>query len=167
MEESFQNYFTLLGAIRQLAFDHDGWDSGPAKAMLDFHSGKLLQIRRHALSRKLLVLKTYIYLRDAAAKSFYHESMTESLWARISELSAPGDDEDAPNFSSMRCAHCRSATIHKSLNLEPYKRNCFFKDLTQTLARKAASEALAKHKDRPNETLREICFVILGAYKEE
>jgi hypothetical protein len=48
--ECYQNYFNLLGAIRQLPFDHDIWEGGPAKAMLDFHSSRLLQVQRYALS---------------------------------------------------------------------------------------------------------------------
>jgi hypothetical protein len=57
--------------------------------MLDYHSAKLLQVYWHALSCKMLVLKTYIYLRDAAAKSYYHESITEKVWELISKLLTP------------------------------------------------------------------------------
>jgi hypothetical protein len=167
INECYQNYFNLLGAVRQLAFDHNIWEGGPAKAMLDFHSARLLQVRRHALSRKMLVLKTYVYLRDAGAKSFYHESMTESLWAKMTQLTLDqgGHDDDASATESSktpRCAHCRSVSIHKILKLEPYKRTCFFKDLTQTAARKAASEAVALHKDNPSESMKEQCANILA-----
>jgi hypothetical protein len=64
--------------------------------MLQFHSDRLLQIRQNALSRKALILQTYTYLRDASAKSFYHESMTESLWDRLADLSInnPGGGDD-------------------------------------------------------------------------
>jgi hypothetical protein len=138
--------------------------------MLDFHLTRLLQVRRHALSRKMLVLKTYIYLRDADAKSFYHESMTESLWAKMTQLTLDSggggrDDDDetggARTSSPMRCGHCRSVSIHKLLNLEPYKRSCYFKDLTQSAARKAASEAVAIHKDDPSVLINEQCAIIL------
>jgi hypothetical protein len=85
---SFRYYENMLSTVRQLAFDHAGqtWEKGPAQAMLQFHSNRLLQIRSHALTQKSLVLQTYCYLRDAAAKSFYHESMTEALWNRFAEL---------------------------------------------------------------------------------
>jgi hypothetical protein len=139
--------------------------------MLDFHS-----FRRHALSRKLLVLKTYVYLRDAGAKSFYHESMTESLWARMTQLTmdqqGPGDGgtgagtPDGPAVT-LRCAHCRSISIHKILKLDPYKRTCFFVDLNQAAARKAASEAVALHKDNPNGSMREQCAAILKCILDE
>jgi hypothetical protein len=42
---TFRCYSNLLSTVRQLAFDHAAfWDKGPAKAMLDFHSGRLLTI---------------------------------------------------------------------------------------------------------------------------
>jgi hypothetical protein len=40
---------------------------------------RLLQVRQHTLSKKMLILETYFYLQDAEAKSFYHESMMEQL----------------------------------------------------------------------------------------
>jgi hypothetical protein len=82
----------LLSMVRQLAYDHPAfWEKGPAKAMLDFHSERLLQVQQNALTRKALILQTYTYLRDANAKSFYHESMTESLWDRLAALTVnPG-----------------------------------------------------------------------------
>jgi hypothetical protein len=177
IKDSYQNYFGLLGSIRQLTFDHEIWEGGPAKAMLEYHSAKLLQIHGHTLSQKMLVLKTYIYLQDAAAKSYYNKkAMTKTLWEHLSQLftqqprdydSAGGGDATRIGAKSkLRCAHCRSVTIHKALGLDPYKKHCFFKDLTQPLAQKAASKAIARHKATPTEPLREKCFVTLSAYKQ-
>jgi hypothetical protein len=84
----------MLSIIRQLAFDHpDFWDQKPAKAMLDFHSDKLLQIRQTSLTRKALILQMYTYLRDASSKGFYHKSMTESLWDHLLLLSSVKGNE--------------------------------------------------------------------------
>jgi hypothetical protein len=69
---SFKNFFDLGGAIHQLAYDYPLWDGGPAKAMLSFHSDKLLEIRQFAVSRKQLILQVYTYLQDAHAKDYYH-----------------------------------------------------------------------------------------------
>jgi hypothetical protein len=61
---SFRYYYALLSHIWQLAYDHPNlWYKGPVKAMLDYHSDKLLQIRQHALTPKALILNTYAYLR--------------------------------------------------------------------------------------------------------
>jgi hypothetical protein len=62
-QESFPCYSNLLSTICQLAFDHHTLrEGGPIKAMLDYHSFKLLQARRHTMSRKMLILRTYAYL---------------------------------------------------------------------------------------------------------
>jgi hypothetical protein len=53
----------LLSMVHQLAYDHQAyWEKGPAKAMVDFHTKWLLQIRQNALTRKALILQTYMYL---------------------------------------------------------------------------------------------------------
>jgi hypothetical protein len=156
--DSFLSYSRLLSTIRQLAFDHDIlWDGGPAKAMLDFHSFKLLQVRRHALSRKMLILRTYVYLRDADAKAYYHESMTATLWNKIADLSLAAQSQSPPDNGgggagparkdNARCSHCRNATAHKTLKIDPVKRLCPFLDLPQADARKAAGISVKNHKE--------------------
>lgn len=65
---TFNNFYDLACHIRQLAFDHQKWTHSAAQAMLEFHSEKLLSIRKMAPSRKLLLLRTYIHLQDSAAK---------------------------------------------------------------------------------------------------
>jgi hypothetical protein len=47
----------------------------------------------------MLVLETYVYLRDTGAKSFYHKSMMESLWAWMTQLTLDQQglqDESSP-----------------------------------------------------------------------
>jgi hypothetical protein len=178
--ETFRCYFALLQAVRQLTYDHGTWEGGPGKAMLDYHSIRLLQVRRHALSRKMLILETYVYLRDASAKSFYHESMTEQLWELMADLSTqqasmmdahPGAASDtipgAPGKEGTpRCSHCRNTSLHKLLEVQPTKKVCFFIDLSQAKARKAAGEALADLKENPDKNLKEICRAVLVKHKE-
>ena len=41
---TFGNFFDLGDAISQLAYDRTQWDVGPTKAMLRFHSDKLVEI---------------------------------------------------------------------------------------------------------------------------
>jgi hypothetical protein len=94
--------------------------------------------------------------------------MTESLWARMTQLTLDQQEpRDKPISrtgagSSTPRAPAAAVSIHKILKLEPYKRTCFFTDLNQTAARKAASEAVALHKDNPNGSLREQCATILN-----
>jgi hypothetical protein len=70
--------------------------------MWDFHAKRLLQIRQNTLrTRKALVLQTYTYLRDTNANSFYHESMTRSLWDRLATLTVnPGEGESVGGQSA-------------------------------------------------------------------
>jgi hypothetical protein len=146
---TFRCYYALLQAVHQLTYDHGACEGGPGKAMLDYHSIQLLQVRQHALSRKMLILETYVYLQDVAAKSFYHESMTEHLWELMAELttqqasmmdSYPGvNSEIAPGVPGKegpapRCSHCRNAFLHKLLDIQPTKKVCFFIDLSQAKA---------------------------------
>jgi hypothetical protein len=85
---SFQNFFDLVDAIRQLSIDLPQWEGGPAKAMLEYHASKLWDIRQYVISRKQLILQVYTYLRDAQAKEFHHEAMVGALWERLNDLNS-------------------------------------------------------------------------------
>jgi hypothetical protein len=97
----------------------------------------------------MLVLQTYIYLRDAELKSFYYESMMEPLWEQVSALTllaAPADGI-LPNTSESRsttgcCSHCCNSSAHKVLNLPPTKNCCVFAALSQADAQKVAGDTL-------------------------
>jgi hypothetical protein len=164
-QASFRYYGNMLSIIRQLAFDHpDFWEQGPAKAMLDFHSERLLQIRQNALTRKALILQTYTYLRDSYSKGFYHESMTESLWDRLALLSSAhstdngkgagvGGNRVAATASggdkTPRCSHCRFPKLHEVAKVRPSKMVCPVKDLSQKKARAIAKLAVEKWEKAP------------------
>jgi hypothetical protein len=122
----------------------------------------------------MLVLQTYVYLRDAESKSFYHESMTETLWEHVSALTllaAPADGilpaASEPRSSTGRCSHCRNSSAHKLLNLLPTKHCCVFGALSQTDARKAAGDAVARHKERPGSEFRACCNAAITKIQEE
>jgi hypothetical protein len=140
--------------------------------MLEYHSNKLLQVRRHALTRRMLVLRTYVYLCDAESKAYYHESMTEDLWARVALLndrlltlppSEPEGGKEKPEKQkegTPKCSHCHSATVHKKLSLDPTKKVCPFLTLPQVDARKAAGIASANHKENGGK-FKECCKAAL------
>jgi hypothetical protein len=161
---TFRCYSNLLSTVRQLAFDHAAfWDKGPAKAMLDFHSGRLLTIRQNSLTRKALILQTYTYLRDANSKGFYHESMTESLWDRLSDLSSVTGGRNGGNngggngdtngggggisgggdaSKNPKCSHCRNPRMHELMQVRPSKQVCPLKDLSPKRAREVSRNAV-------------------------
>jgi hypothetical protein len=121
-------------SIRQSAYDHPNWEGGPAKAMISFHSGKLIEIRQFAVSCKQLILQVYTYLRDSHAKSFYHESMSSALWERLGNLNvAPAGFSGAGTNEageSTHCGHCNNKDLHSFLNLPGQKNYCPLKTLT-------------------------------------
>ena len=103
-------------------------------------------------------MQTYTYLRDANAKSFYHESMTESLWDRLATLTVnPGGGEvgggqgtgtpgagggGGGRGAKPRCSHSRSIRLHELMKVRPAKRYCPVKELSSKKAREVANEAI-------------------------
>jgi sRNA-binding regulator protein Hfq len=85
---SCQNFFDLAGAVRQLSIHLPQWEAGPAKAMLENHASKLWDIHQYAIRRKQLILRVYIYLRDAQAKEFHDEPMVGAHWERLNDLNS-------------------------------------------------------------------------------
>ena len=130
------------------------------------------------MSRKMLVLRTYVYLRDADAKGFYHETMTKNLWNRMAQLTlqagmpGPSGGEPAPIIPAVpkkvegapRCSHCRNSTVHNLLGIKPIKTVRVFLTLPQVYARKAASESLSLHQAAGGGSLSECCQLKLAEY---
>jgi hypothetical protein len=128
----------------------------------------------------MLVLRTYVYLRDADAKGFFfHETMTENLWNRMAQLTlqagmpGPSGVDPAPVLPAVvpkklegtpRCSHCQNSTVHNLLGLKPVKSVCLFLALPQAYARKAASESLALHQSDGGVSLPECCQMKLAEY---
>jgi hypothetical protein len=143
---SFRNFFDLGNAIRQLAFDHTNWETGPAKAMLAFHSEKLLEIRQFAVSRKMLILQVYTYLRDAQAKDFYHESMAGAIWERIANISATPSSNAGGGPESSRCSYCTNKDMHKLFNVLGQRDLCPVKSLSTKAKAKDAAKWIVDQK---------------------
>ena len=154
---TYQHYFALLSHLQQLAFQHRDteWKESPAFALLTHHSTKLLRVRENAISRKHLILGTYVYLRDSSAKSFYHESMTKTLWTKLAKVTTTLDD--AEHFKSIdegnppeeetgptkkkkaqRCNHCRRRGLHEAFQKTYLRQSCPLKLEKGEVARAAA-----------------------------
>jgi hypothetical protein len=146
--------------------------------MLEYHSNKLLQICQHALTRKALVLQTYVYLHDADTKGFYHESMTESLWDRFAAMSSESHDNngngggggvggggngrgkvagkekekiDKADDKRPKCSHCRNLKYHELAKVSPFKGACPLLEVTDfAKARAIAKQAVALFLGTPN-----------------
>jgi hypothetical protein len=146
---SFRSFFDLADAVRQLAYDHAQWEGGPAKAMLEFHSQKLMEIRQFAVSRKQPILQTFTYLRDSQAKDSYHESMAGAIWERIGNVSAaPSSITGAGNggTSDSRCSWCTNKDIHKMLNVLGQRNLCPVKAFPDKSKAKEAAKWIVDQK---------------------
>jgi hypothetical protein len=168
-DKSFTYFFTLADAIRQLAYNHPNWEGGPAKAMLSFHSEKMLEIRQFAVSRKQLILQIYAYLRDSHAKDFYHESMSGALWERIGDLSNPspssGGGGGATTGETTRCGWCNNKDLHKLLNIPGQKNLCPFKNLAEkTKAREGAKWVMDQRRADPAKDTQELLQTALSQF---
>lgn len=88
IEKTYQYYSQFLGKLRDLHYEHEKrWENGPAVVLLEYHSDKLFHIRRTSVNRKIHLLRTYTYLRDAAADNFNTSDLNEALWSRLTKIS--------------------------------------------------------------------------------
>ena len=170
--DSFQNFFDLADAIRQLSIDLPQWEGGPAKAMLDYHASKLWDIRQYAISRKQLILQVYTYLRDAQAKEFHHEAMVGALWERLNDLNSAnfgsrvntGGGAGNPRANNgdnaeTRCSHCMLKELHRLANVPGQRGLCPVKDIIDKAKAKEAAKWVVKqkHEDRSKD-LKSLCL---------
>jgi hypothetical protein len=153
---SFRSFFELGDQIRQLAFDHPNWEGGPARAMLKFHSEKLMEIRQFAVSRKQLILQIYTYLRDAQAKDFYHESMAGAIWERIANVPS-ATPYQAGGTPDGKCSWCASRDFHKLFNAVGQRDYCPVKPiLNKAKAKDATKWIMDQKRADPTKDIQEL-----------
>ncbi len=134
--EAYLNlHVTLLTQSSESGFDE-------TKAYLEYHTRKLREPRGIYSVRLQMIAHHYIYFRDGQKKNW------ESLGIqrlRLRSLKAPkapagggdnssGDGPKDGGQKSRRCSHCHSG-FHSG-----NKKNCFWKDLSPSEAKKAAKE---------------------------
>ena len=163
---TFRSFFDLGDAIRQMAFDHSNWEGGPAKAMLSFHSEKLMEIRQFAVSRKQLILQIYTYLRDAQAKDFYHESMAGAIWERIARIPAGQVQALAVFVEPSRCSWCASKELHQLFKVLGQRDHCPLKALTnKAKAKEAAKWIVDQKKGDPRKEIHQLLAIALTQFE--
>lgn len=175
--ESYRYYCQFLNTVRQLAYEHpDLWEKGPAQSMLEFHSRKLLTVRSNAISKRHLVLETYAYLRDAHAKSFYHDSLNKSMWTQMATLttlirdnkdtktsngggggassaSAKGKEtkgRDTKETKKAGCTWCKSHELHEAFGAKVGKAHCPLGEQAPPKARKIGGLFMTKRRENPS-----------------
>jgi hypothetical protein len=168
VRQTYDFYYQLLLAILTLGLRNPlHWETSQAKDVLQFHSKKLGMIRILSQTRRLLVLKTYVYLRDSSAKKFQDESMFERIHERLDDMELRGNPEASdhvpPSPRQPQCSHCKSRDIHESLSLEHTKAACPFGELSPAKARKARAEVLVNRRAEPTANLRSLVTAAIEA----
>jgi hypothetical protein len=160
---TYTYYLGLLNHLRQRYYDAPrgtSWAKTQAHGIWEHHSQKLLTLRMTISTKKHFLLKVYVYLREAHKAHYYHASMTRYLWNQVTSLQhgEGGGRVNDPGAAAApdRCPHCRGKGFHSKLDLPPQKAKCPFKDMSQTLARKAAQKGYAMLQANPNLTKTEV-----------
>ena len=152
-KQSYQLYVKLLNTVRTKAYEHDVWQDSPAQAMIVHHTEKLMEVRAHAINRKHLLYTVYIYLRDAASKSFYHDSMNNALWGRLMKVQGlPTPIGGNGGAKTRTCDHCRGEEFHR-VGRKAVNDKCPFHSLSKTKARAAASWCVKQKRDDPTKDI--------------
>ena len=152
---TYRYYMALLNYIRQryhAAPKGTSWKKTQGYGIWDYYNSKLLTLRGTSTSKRHFLLRVYVYLREANAKKFHEPSMAKYLWNYVTALQGNSEEKGGGaggGGTADRCGHCRNKTLHTLLKREHSKTKCPFKDLSQTLARKAAVKGQALLTENP------------------
>ena len=150
----------LLEYIRkQSRAEGASFNIGPAMATLKHYNVLLWKIRSRGRSRREIVLKNYICLRNGAHLDWQDSKITACLWVDVREATAlarlcgkPPAPAVAPVYQpdavvvdplapprKMTCSHCRSAWLHTLIRppIAGDKSACPLKHLPQSIAKDA------------------------------
>ncbi|CAJ1948032.1 unnamed protein product [Cylindrotheca closterium] len=163
--KTYGYYNQLLGKLRELHYKHfQRWEGSPAAALLDHHSEKLLFIRCNSVNRTAHLLRSYTYLRDAAADGFSANEVIESLWERVSEIHQEIESTDTNDGSQSgggksrttttndwerSCPKCGSKKLHNILQKGHTASACPLSEHSTSKAHKMRTKILRVHtKDK-------------------
>ena len=112
--------------------------------MFDHHAEQLYELRSYASSRKKLLLKTYIYLREAAKLDFYCMKLSEKQSVSYSKAAFAMSAGKHLKSVDAKCGHCNSADLHIMFGKAHQQDQCPVKGLSfRAEACAAKSEILA------------------------
>ena len=169
IRESYHCYMELLFKVRQKKFDafHDKWETSEACLLLKHHTEKLESICTAVDSKRMLLFQNYIYLRNAKAKKFMSDELTEKIMTSLKlsfqqELdtlklmktsSTKKDTTTSANSEEAlkRCNHCRHRETHETLKAEHNKSVCPLKKFPAAWSKQAAKKVLYTYqKENPD-----------------
>lgn len=151
--DTYTNYKSLL----QTLFSHTTMHgfNGLASELIKYHGKKLLQIRLYSPNYLSMLLRQYIYMREAAAAKFSHVNVMGPLIQDLYDRALPpssnntdggggGNGGNGGNGSGDKCTYCQSKECHSKLGIGLGTSKCPFKaaGLPHSLCRKAAKTFL-------------------------
>lgn len=114
----------------------DGW--GRVKTDITWFVKELQKIRSNGTSRFLVMIRTYIFLRDQQHAGFASiERMTSQLNALYKMAGSTCAPAETEGTSGSMCQKCKQKGLHKG-----GRRSCPFKDMDDSLARSAGTLAV-------------------------
>ena len=161
-----KQYLKLLEHVFRLQVK-SGWDSGQARPTLKFHGEKLWKIQRDANTKYNMILRQYVFLRDAIANKFSDPALQDAIWEEVTRLrdirlnnsttssnhqqqrsnstSNNTNDNKSSSRKSGQCGKCKSRTLHAKIRpkIGEGKENCPFKDESDDIAKKARASLIA------------------------
>ena len=155
-------YMALLSHIRARYYGAPkgtDWKKTHGYGIWDYYNNKLLTLRGTSSSKRHFLLRVYVYLREANGKEFNEPGMAKYLWNRLTALQSDSGEKGGGSGgggTTDRCGHCRNKALHTLLKREHTKTNCPFKDLSQSLARKAATKGHALLTENPQLSIRDM-----------
>ncbi|CAJ1953805.1 unnamed protein product [Cylindrotheca closterium] len=191
IQETLTNYTALINKIRQKRIDgmSDVWKGSEAYLLLSHHSKELLRIRVHSTSKRLF--QNYIYLRDAQAKNFNSNKITEKTITNVREenrlfqealdsrLEALVEERLAEHLAKNKkgagkgndepkCSWCHNRDLHIALGIKHTPKACPLKSHPTTWAKKACRKVLQTYKADPKRPIAaEIVKEVLEGWKKE
>ena len=173
--KTFDDFVGLLNQVHYLRKNFS-WNEGPALPTLKFHSDKLLKIRQYSTSKQNLLLRNYIYLRDAADTNYSDQRIQSSLWEQVLEAKemanfcnrpvnrdqrallpaqpeAPSPDPKDKPKRSTKCPTCDSRGFHNRFvpPFGPGSANCplkAHKAIAKDIRKRVCAAAQAEGKEK-------------------
>ena len=133
--DTLHSYMSLINHLAGVN-NTRGWEA--CQTQLQYHGGKLSQIRGKYRQRLQMICRVYTYLRDGQSRTWMSLKLQETEISNIrSQLSQPGV-EAAQGYS---CSHCKSA-LHGG-----GRTSCPWVNKSASEAKKAANAFMARMAD--------------------
>ena len=133
------------------------FNHGPAPATLKFYSDGLMKIRKRGTSRRDIILKNYIFLRNASEIDWQDPKILAGIWAEVHQAQElaklcirpavqfdtndpdPEEVSLTPSTGKMTCGHCRSSKLHYLIRpaIGGGRNSCPLRHLSNSVAKDA------------------------------